>query len=69
MAPPQGDNEHRAKISVGSTQSGLTRTTTVLIEKVGTRLTIMQATNTRTIAFRTQARGQPAGKAELDQQR
>ena len=42
---------------VGSTMSGCTRTR--LIEKVGTRLTIMTATNTRTTALSGQLRDQP----------
>ena len=42
---------------VGSTMSGCTRTR--LSEKVGTRLTIMTATNTRTTALSGQLRDQP----------
>ena len=49
--------------SVGRIHSGLIRTTTVLIEKVGMWLTIRKATTTMTMALSAQMRGQSAWKA------
>jgi hypothetical protein len=59
-APPR----RPTKIRVGRTHSGLTRTSTVLIEKVGMRLTIKSATNTMTTALSAQACGHSAWKAK-----
>ena len=52
-------------IRVGSTHSGLTRTTIILIEKVGTRLTISSATTTVTSALRYQLCGQVWPRAKV----
>ena len=43
----------------------MTRTTIILIEKVGTRLTISTATTSATSAFRTQLRGQVWPRAKV----